>query len=85
MKNNGRKIIRLNDQTDHGGHVIAASSGTKVLGLPAALDGDATHCPRCKGDYAILSDGTGSRHQGRAYAYHDDATACGARLIASLP
>jgi uncharacterized Zn-binding protein involved in type VI secretion len=84
MKHEGRGVIRVNDKTDHGGWVIAASSGTVVLGKLAALADDMTYCPKCKGQFAIKPDGKGARHQGRAYAYHGDVTECGARLLASL-
>ncbi|MBC7454655.1 MAG: PAAR domain-containing protein [Massilia sp.] len=84
MKHQGRGVIRLNDRTDHGGHVTTASSGTTIMGIKAALAGDMTHCPQCKGDFAITPDGTGATHNGAPYAYHGDLTACGARLITSL-
>ncbi|WEF35504.1 PAAR domain-containing protein [Pseudoduganella chitinolytica] len=84
MKHQGRGVIRMNDKTDHGGHVSAVSSGTIVMGSEAALAGDITTCPKCKGDYPIKPDGAGARHQGRPYAYDDDMTACGAKLISSV-
>jgi len=84
MKHQGRGVIRLGDKTDHGGKVTSASSGTTVMGLAAALDGDMTVCPKCKGSFPIQPDGAGARHQGRPYAYHGDKTACGATLISSL-
>jgi uncharacterized Zn-binding protein involved in type VI secretion len=84
MKHKGRGVIRLNDKTDHGGRVTAASSGTTVMGIAAALAGDMTFCPQCKGEFPIEADGAGGKHKGSAYAYHDDLTACGARLITSL-
>lgn len=84
MKHEGRAVVRLNDKTDHGGTVISASSGTRVMGRAAALVGDMTFCPKCKGTFPIKPDGAGARHQGRAYAYANDITACGAKLIASL-
>lgn len=84
MKHEGRGVVRLNDKTDHGGVVIAASSGTTVMGVAAALDGDMTVCPQCKGKFAIKPDGAGAKHEGRPYAYHGDVTECGARLITSL-
>jgi len=84
MKHDGRAVIRLNDKTDHGGTIISASSGTQVMGCEAALADDMTFCPKCKGNYPIKPDGTGARHNGRPYAYADDLTACGAKLIASL-
>lgn len=84
MKHEGRGVIRVNDTTDHGGTVTSASSGTIVMGRPAALDGDMTFCPQCKGHFPIKPDGAGAKHQGRSYAYNDDKTACGAKLISSL-
>ena len=84
MKHQGRGVIRTDDKTDHGGHVVKASSGTVVMGKTAALAGDMTHCPRCNGNFAIVPDGAGAKHIGRPYAYHDDVTECGAKLITSL-
>ncbi len=84
MKHEGRGIIRIDDKTDHGGQVIKASSGTIVMGKAAALAGDMTHCPQCRGDFAIKPDGAGAKHMARSYAYHDDVTECGAKLITSL-
>lgn len=84
MKHEGRGVIRVDDKTDHGGWVIAASSGTVVMGKLAALADDMTYCPKCKGQFAIKPDGKGAKHEGRAYAYHGDPTECGAHLITSL-
>lgn len=83
MHHQSRPIIRLNDKTDHGGTVISASSGTIVMGREAAVEGDMTFCPKCKGQFSIQPDGAGARHQGKPYAYDQDLTACGAKLIAS--
>ena len=82
MKHEQRGVIRLNDATTHGGKVISAS-GSIVMGIAAALEGDMTHCPQCKGDFSIQPDGAGAQHEGRPFAYHDDVTACGAKLISS--
>nr|WP_322403787.1 PAAR domain-containing protein [Massilia sp. Gc5] len=84
MIHNGRGVIRLNDKTDHGGQVISASSDTTVMGSVATLQDDMTHCPKCKGNFAIKPDGAGARHEGKPYAYDGDVTECGARLITSL-
>lgn len=84
MKHMGRGVIRLNDKTDHGGHVISVSSGTIAMGIEAALAGDMTFCPQCKGTFPIKPDGAGAKHQGRSYAYDNDRTACGAKLISSI-
>jgi len=84
MKHEGRGVVRLNDKTDHGGQVISVSSGTVVLGIEAALTDDMTFCPKCKGKFPITPDGAGAKHIGRSYAYNNDSTACGAKLISSL-
>ena len=72
----------MGDSTTHGGQVTTAS-GCTIMGKPAALAGDMTHCPLCKGDFPIQPDGAGAKHNGRFYAYNDDVTACGAKLITS--
>jgi uncharacterized Zn-binding protein involved in type VI secretion len=84
MKHMGRSVTRIDDKTDHGGTVAAASSSTLVLGRAAALEGDATECPRCKGAFAMRPTGDGSRHQGQQYAFEGDVTECGARQLASF-
>lgn len=84
MKHQGRSVIRLNDQTDHGGQVISASSESIVMGKAAAIQDDMTFCPKCKGKFAIKPDGVGARHKGKPYAYDGDVTECGAKLISSL-
>ncbi|MFC5512373.1 PAAR domain-containing protein [Massilia jejuensis] len=84
MKHEGRGVIRLNDQTDHGGKVISATSETIAMGKAAAIQDDMTFCPKCKGNFAIKPDGAGAKHKGKLYAYHGDVTECGARLISSL-
>jgi uncharacterized Zn-binding protein involved in type VI secretion len=85
MKHDGRGVIRLGDKTSHGGQVISASSGTVVMDKAAALANDMTVCPQCKGEFAVRPSGVGAKHEGRAYAYDGDVTACGAKLISSLP
>lgn len=84
MKHEGRRVIRLGDETDHGGKVTSASSGTIVMGKPAALENDVVHCPKCNGDFPIKTAGNSPRHRGKAYAFEGDKTECGAQLISSL-
>jgi uncharacterized Zn-binding protein involved in type VI secretion len=84
VKHNGRSVIRQGDKTSHGGQVISASSQTVVMGIPAALQGDMTVCPQCKGAFAIKPEGSGAKHKGKPYAYDGDVTECGAKLIATL-
>ena len=80
----GESVIRLGDSTNHGGKVISASALMQVHGIAVALEGDTVHCPKCKGDYAILPSGKGKQHLGRWVAYAGTKTACGAELITSF-
>ncbi len=83
MRDKKIPVVRLNDETDHGGKVISAS-GSKILGVAAALVGDMTRCPKCNGDFSIQSNGNPNKCMGRSYAYHGDLTDCGAKLISSF-
>lgn len=85
MKNSkGLGVIRLGDQTSHGGKVVSANPSFKVLGKPVALEGDMTTCPQCKGNYPIKTSGSERKHHGKPVAYEGDKAACGARLISSV-
>lgn len=85
MKNsNGRGVIRIGDQTSHGGKVISASSDFKALGKPIALEGDKATCPRCKGVFALQPSSSDRKHHGKMVAYDGDKVACGAKLISSI-
>lgn len=79
-----RGVVRLGDKTSHGGEVISAAKEFTVLGKPLALEGDATYCPKCKGSFPILPAGSTRRHHGKAVAYDQDPTGCGAKLISSI-
>lgn len=84
MKHQEKGVIRIGDQTTHGGRVLTATSGTVILGKAAALAGDMTLCPQCKGTFPIKPGSSGNRHAGKEYSYDGDTTACGAQLISSL-
>ena len=79
-----RGVIRLGDKTSHGGQVISASDSFTVRGKAVALNGDMTFCPQCKGTFPIQVGDSERQHHGIQMAYHGDATACGAKLIASI-
>lgn len=80
----GRAAIRLGDETTHGGKVITATSRYTLHGIAVAKEGDMTHCPQCKGDYAILPTPGAATENGQTLAFDGTATACGATLIASF-
>ncbi|NIE85352.1 MULTISPECIES: PAAR domain-containing protein [unclassified Burkholderia] len=81
---NGRGVVRLHDKTTHGGEVITASDDLTALGVPVALEGHLTECPKCGGQFRIVPQGNTRRHHGARVAFHDDLTECGAQLISSL-
>jgi uncharacterized Zn-binding protein involved in type VI secretion len=81
---NGRGVIRLNDKTSHGGHVITASDDMNALGVPVALAGCLTDCPKCGGQFKITPLNSTRQHHGKAIAWHNDPTECGATLISSI-
>ncbi|SFV15406.1 PAAR domain-containing protein [Pseudoduganella namucuonensis] len=85
MKNaEGKGVIRLGDQTSHGGKVVTASSTLKALGGQVALQGDTTICPKCKGTFPIVPAGSDRKHHGKPVAFEGDKAACGAKLISSI-
>lgn len=81
-----RKIIRLNDPTDHGGQVIqVAATHIKVGGIPVARVGDRCSCPKKGHDNCVIVEGEpGHTIDGIAVAYEGHQTSCGARLIATV-
>ena len=80
-----KDIIRLGDQTTHGGTVVAASDAVFVHGIAVARQDDACTCPiaghvSCtivEGDPAVLD-------RGKPVAFDGHKTSCGATLIASI-
>lgn len=80
----GRGVVRLGDKTTHGGEVISAAQDFTVLGKRVAVEGDSTYCPQCKGKYPIQPGSDTHKHHGKRVAYHQDPSACGAKLISSI-
>jgi uncharacterized Zn-binding protein involved in type VI secretion len=79
-------LIRLGDDTDHGGKVISASTTMRFDGRFVARKGDEVSCPRhpevrpnliLEGDETMLDDGT-------PIARHGHRAKCGCHLISSL-
>lgn len=76
-----RNVILLGDITDHGGHVITASSTHVQGGRPVARVGDTVTCP-LHGDNAIQGRSP-VLIDGQPMAFEGMTTACGSHLIAS--
>ncbi|WP_321867361.1 PAAR domain-containing protein [Paraburkholderia tropica] len=79
-------LIRLDDDTDHGGKVITASSTMRFEGRLVARKGDAVSCPKhpdtrpnviIEGDESMTDGGT-------PIARHGHRATCGCHLISSL-
>jgi len=82
---NGRRVIRLGDTTDHGGKVITGAEMWDVFGRPIARIGDKVICPRCDNQvYEIIEGNQKITAFGRPVAFEGHKTSCGATLISSL-
>ena len=79
----GQPYIRLGDRTSHGGTVIEADMTTDIHGIPVAMVGHNTVCPRCRGVFPIVTGADDVLSMGRPWARHGDKTACGASLLCS--
>lgn len=85
MKNSkGKGVIRLGDQTSHGGKVIGGDPTFKVLGKPIVCEGHMAVCPKCKGVFPVEVNGDELTHHGKKVAFEGDKAACGAQLISSI-
>lgn len=80
----GKCPVRLGDKTTHGGAVIATPNRSSAGDNPLAVIGDAVSCPKCGPTTIAEGDATWTI-DGKPVALNGHATACGAKLIASLP
>jgi uncharacterized Zn-binding protein involved in type VI secretion len=78
-------LIRLGDDTDHGGKVISASSTMRFYGQFVARKGDQVSCPKHDVRPNLIIDGDDSTTaDGVPLARHGYRVLCGCRLISSL-
>jgi uncharacterized Zn-binding protein involved in type VI secretion len=78
-------VVRLGDQTSHGGAVISASATHTIEGLGIARVGDQVSCPQTgHGVNKIVEGAATYTIGGRQVALHGHRCACGCTLIASL-
>lgn len=78
------EIVRLGDQTDHGGVVIQGFFETSLNGRPMAGKGHMVMCPRCYGmPYPIIEGSSTYKIKGVPVALNGMKTACGAKLMAT--
>jgi uncharacterized Zn-binding protein involved in type VI secretion len=76
----GREVARLGDTTDHGNRIVEEASDFTQIGIPVALDGHLTECPKCAGTFPIIATGT-LTHKRKLVAYIGGQTASGAILL----
>jgi len=79
-------LIRLDDDTDHGGKVITASTTMRFDGRFVARKGDEVSCPRHQDvkPNVILDGDSSMTDAGVPIARHGDKATCGCTLISSL-
>ncbi|MDW5419243.1 PAAR domain-containing protein [Iodobacter sp. CM08] len=81
-----KRVIRLGDQTSHGGVVISAASTSNMFGKPVALLGDKVSCPIPGHGVCPIIEGDPSWNVGgKSVALEGHKTSCGAVLISSMP
>lgn len=78
-----RAVICKDDPTSHGGKVLEGNEHATTGGRPIAQQGHMTHCPKCKGDFAIVEGLGFHTYAGLGTAVEGMKTACGAELIAT--
>lgn len=78
-----RAVICKDDPTSHGGKVLEGNEHATTIGRPIAQIGHMTHCPKCKGDFAIVEGLGFHTYAGLGTALEGMKTACGAELIAT--
>ena len=76
-----RSIARISDSSDHGGHIVSASSNATANGLKIAIDGDIHRCPIQGHGDTILIGGGSLKSKGRHVIREGDRAGCGAIII----
>ena len=79
-----RGVIRVGDDTSHGGKVITGAGKSKVMGRAVARVGDQCSCPmQGHHDCVIVEGDPNVKIDGRMVAFDGHKTSCGAVLISS--
>lgn len=79
-----KRVIRLDDPTDHGGKVTSVSAyQTNIMGKPVARVGDLCACP-IHGVHPIVEGDSQWTIDGIPVVLEGHKTACGATLISTL-
>ncbi len=80
-----KHVIRIGDQTSHGGKVVSAAANFDIMGKQVARLGDKCTCPQRGHDGCVIVEGDSSwLIDGIPVALEGHKTSCGAVLISSL-
>ena len=80
-----KKIVRLEDTSDHGGKMITATASFICNGVKVCVDQDLHSCPiKDHGITPVLATGTFT-NRGKAIIRTGDVAGCGAILISGSP
>lgn len=79
-------IARLGDASNHGGHIITASSDVKADGIGVARQGDSHQCPISgHGTTPLTAITTKTKVNGRLVITVGAHAGCGATIVAGSP
>lgn len=79
-----RKLVHINDTSDHGGYMITANGTVRAEGLRLCIEGDIHRCPLFgHGDTVVHTSTTRIRTNRKGMIRDGDYAECGARIIGS--
>lgn len=75
------KIVRLGDQSDHGGEMVSANANFIVNGIKGCVDGDLHRCPKPGHGTTPVTSTSRTQSNGKGILRVGDEAQCGAKLI----
>lgn len=80
------KVIRLNDTSNHGGHMVTATGKTVVNGIVRCVDQDMHYCPiPGHGTTPVTAKSTDTKSNSKFVLKNGDTAACGAIMNSGSP
>ena len=79
-----KKVVRLNDPSDHGGYMVTAGGKIRAEGIHVALHGDLHVCPiEHHGTTSVNATTARFKVEHRPVLRDGDVAGCGARIQAT--
>lgn len=75
------KIVRLGDQSDHGGKMVSATGRFTVNGKQVCVNGDMHQCPIPGHGTTPVSSSSKTKTNGKSVVRTGDKAGCGATLV----